>query len=278
MTKGVLVIARNNSKIDYVKQANWLAKRISKYLNLPTSIITDNAAYVNKHYPNTFDQIIEIPNEENYTHKSYKDGMYSRANLEFKNTARCDVYELTPYNETLLMDTDVAISNNTLANCFDENNEVMLYKDAVELSNWRDLSEFEYISPNSIDFYWATVVFFRKSHVAKTLFDCVKHVQQNWQHYRNLYQITNPVFRNDFAFSIAVHIMNGNKKGNFIKQLPGTLYYITDRDLLIEETDGVFKFLVEKKDSTGYFPVKITGENVHIINKFSLGRYIDEQS
>ena len=103
-------------------------------------------------------------------------------------------------------------------------------------------------------------------------------MQQNWQHYRNLYQIPNPVFRNDFAFSIAVHIMNGNKKGNFIKQLPGTLYYITDRDLLIEETDGVFKFLVEKKDSTGYFPVKITGENVHIINKFSLGRYIDEQS
>ena len=72
--------------------------------------------------------------------------MYARANLEFKNTARCDVYELSPYNETLLMDTDVAISNNTLANCFDESNDVMLYKDAVELSNWRDLSEFEYIS------------------------------------------------------------------------------------------------------------------------------------
>ena len=40
-----------------------------------------------------------------------------------------------------------------------------------------------------------------------------------------------------------------NKKGNFIKQLPGTLYYITDRDLLIEEKDGVFKFLVEKNNS-----------------------------
>lgn len=278
MTKGVVLIARNNSKVDYIKQANWLANRISKYMNLRTSIITDNVAYVKKHYPDTFEHIIEIPNEHNYTHKSYKDGLYARTNLEFKNTARCDVYELTPYDETLLMDTDVAISNDLLNNCFNEDNDIMLYKDAVELSNWRDLTEFDRISPNSIEFYWATVVFFRKSKVAETFFNCVKHIQHNWHHYRNLYQITNATFRNDFAFSIAVHIMNGHKTGNFIKQLPGKLYYITDRDLLLSEDNGTFKFLVEKKDSSGYFPVKVKGKNVHIINKFSLGRCIDEQS
>lgn len=278
MSKGILVIARNNSAVDYIKQANWVAKRVRKYMDLPTSIITDNVAYVDKHYPNTFEHVIEIPNENNYHHKSYKDGIYSRTNLEFKNTSRSDVYDLTPYDETLLMDTDVAISNDKLLNCFHEDNHVMLYKDATELSNWRDLSEFDYISNNSIDFYWATVVFFRKSKLAKTFFDCVKHVQENWYHYKNVYQILNPVFRNDFAFSIAVHVLNGHKKGNAIKSLPGKLYYCTDRDLLVDEKDGTFRFLVEKQDESSYFPVKLSNENVHIINKFSLGRCIDEQS
>ncbi len=278
MSKGVVLIARNNSSIDYIKQAAWAAKRVRQYMNLPTSLITDAPAYAEKHFVDVFDNIIKIPNEQNYTHKSYKDGIYSRTNLEFKNTARCDVFELSPYDETLLMDTDVAISNSDLVNCFDEDNDVMLYKDAIELSNWRDLSEFERISPNTIDFYWATVVFFRKTKVAKTFFDCIRHIQNNWNHYRNLYMITNPVFRNDFAFSIAAHIMNGNKKGNFIKPLPGKLFYVTDRDLLVDETEGTFRFLVEKEDQSSYFPVKVSGVNVHIINKFSLNRYIDEQT
>ena len=73
MTKGVLVIARNNSKIDYVKQADWLAKRISKYLDLPTQALSQTMQHMSTSIIQTrLNQIIEIPNEENYTHKSYK--------------------------------------------------------------------------------------------------------------------------------------------------------------------------------------------------------------
>ena len=41
MSKGILVHAFNNEEIDYVKQAVMVAERAKKYLNLPTSIITD---------------------------------------------------------------------------------------------------------------------------------------------------------------------------------------------------------------------------------------------
>jgi hypothetical protein len=274
MTKGALLIARNNSQVDYVKQAAFCAKRIVQHLGIPVSIITDSAEYADKF--DVFDNVIEIPNQNNYHHKNYNDGLWSRTTLEFKNTSRCDVYELTPYDQTLLMDTDVILGNDHMKHVFAQQNDLLLYKDATELSNWRDLSEFDYISPNSIDFYWATVVYFNKSKITKTFFDLVKHIQENWFHYRNLYQIKNATFRNDFAFSIAIHIMNGYTQNKFVGKMPGTLYYTLDADVCHNIDENRFQFLIEKQTSDGYFPAVTNNSTVHIMNKFSLNRVIDE--
>ena len=35
-------------------------------------------------------------------------------------------------------------------------------------------------------------------------------VRQNWQHYRDLYNIDRPTYRNDFALSIALGIVSGH--------------------------------------------------------------------
>jgi hypothetical protein len=275
MTKGVLLIARNNTEVDYIKQAVFLANRIKKYLNLPTSLITDNVKYLEKTYDaSVFDKIIDIDDSKNYTYRKYNDGNYTRKQLEFKNTNRSSVYDLTPYDETLLMDTDFIISNSVLTECFNQTGNFLIYKDGFEFSGWRDLNEFKYISEVGPDFYWATVVFFRKTEENKIFFNLLKHIQDNWSHYRLLYQLNTDVFRNDFAFSIAIHIMNGYTQGIFAKKMPGTLYYSTDRDLLIDLKDDEFTLLVESQNSS-YFPVKIKGSNVHVMNKFSLGRIID---
>ena len=44
MTKGILLYAFNNEVTDYEAIAEWSAKRIKKYLGLPTTIITDKNA------------------------------------------------------------------------------------------------------------------------------------------------------------------------------------------------------------------------------------------
>ncbi len=73
--------------------------------------------------------------------------------------------------------------------------------------------------------------------------------------------------------------MNGYKAGNFVKNLPGTMYYTLDRDLVLEIKDDEFLFLVENNKSlTNYFPVKIKNSNVHIMNKINLNRIIDNES
>ena len=50
MSSGVLLFAFNNEQVDYVSQAQYLAKRIRKYLDLPTTLVTDDVERVVKFY------------------------------------------------------------------------------------------------------------------------------------------------------------------------------------------------------------------------------------
>jgi len=279
MSQGVVLIARNNTEIDYIKQAVFLAKRISKYLNLPTTLITDNIEYLHKTYPkdiDVFDKVIEIDNDKKYSYKKYFDGIFSKKQLEFKNGNRSSVYDLTPYEETLLLDTDFVVSNNIFKNCFNQSKDFLIYDSAYDFAGWRDPNEFTYISEIGPKFYWATCVFFRKTEQNKIFFDLVSHIQDHYAHYRNLYKLNTNVFRNDHAFSIAIHIMNGFTDNNFAGKMPGTMYYCTDKDVLLDLREDNFLFLVQKRnESNEYTPLRIKGSNVHVINKYSLNRIID---
>jgi hypothetical protein len=280
MSKGVLFIARNNKEINYLYQAVFNAHRVHKYLGVPVSIITDNKEYLETRFDShPFEHVIEIPNDQDYGYRKYNDGTYSKRNLEWKNTSRAKAYDLSPYEETLLLDTDYIIANSLLKDCFNQLHDFLIYKDSVELSGWRDVSEFKLCSDKTIDFYWATCVYFRKSPDNKRFFDLLHHISENWEHYRNLYQIKSAIFRNDYVFSVAIHIMNGHYKNGFAKTLPGKLFYTIDRDLLIDIDGDDFLFCIEKKDSFGnYMPLRMRGSNVHVMNKFSLTRamYVPE--
>lgn len=270
MTSGVLLFAYNNEQIDYVAQACFLANRIKQYMNLPTTLVTDDKERVVKFYKGNevFDKIIssDILRKNK---KTYHDGSLSKKVLDFKNFNRSDAYDLTPYDKTLIMDTDYIISNDLLAHCFDSSNKLMMYSDSMDVSGWRDSSEFKFISETSIKFYWATCVYFTKDPENKAFFDLIKHIRENYQHYRNLYQITSTVFRNDYAFSIAAHIMG------YVKELPGKMIYSTHKDVLQKIDNSVIKLLIEKEDRMGeYTLLKSDGLNLHVMNKFSLNREV----
>jgi hypothetical protein len=279
MTKGVLLFASNNKSIDYVKQAIFLAKRISKYMDLPTSIVTDTD--IQSMYPNdvdVFDYVIQSNDmNRNSTNKRYADGDFSDKTLKFNNKNRASAYDLTPYDSTIVMDTDYIISNDLLNNCFVQQKDLLLYKDATHIGMHTIVPEFEKVSDTSIDFYWATVFFFRKTEENKIFFNLIKHIEENYIHYRNMYQFKTSVYRNDFAFSIAVHIMNGYQKGNFVGSLPGTKFYATDKDVAVDIKDDEIKILVQKNKRLGeYTGVNLKGSNCHVMNKFSLERIIDQ--
>lgn len=279
MSKGVFLIARNNGHIDYVKQAVFLAKRIKKYLDIPVSIATDSVDYLESTFgTDDFDKVITLEYTDGSNMRYFFDGALSKKTASFKNNNRADVYNLTPYNETLLMDTDYIVSNDLLKNVFDSSSDFLIYKKSNDIAKVRDEREFDKISDTGVDFYWATVVFFRKTETNKLFFNLVTHIEQEWNHYRRVYQITSGLFRNDFAFSIAIHILNGFALGNFAQQLPGSMMYTTDKDILCQLNDDKMIFLVEKKNYLGeYTALKTQGQTIHVMNKLSLNRIIDKE-
>jgi len=279
MSKGAFLIARNNGHIDYVKQAVFLAKRIKKYLNIPVTVATDSVDYLKDSFDiQVFDQIISLDYTNESNLRYFFDGALTKKTASFKNNNRASVYDLSPYDETLLMDTDYVVSNSLLKPVFNSSADFLIYKKSNDIAKVRDECEFDRISDTSVDFYWATVVYFRKTDTNRTFFNLVSHIEQEWNHYRRVYQITSSLFRNDFAFSIAIHIMNGFQSGNFAQQLPGSMMYTTDKDVLYKMTEDEMMFLIEKKDYLGeYTALKTKGQTIHVMNKQSLNRIIDEE-
>lgn len=276
MSVGALIFAHNNAGIDYTKLAVYSASRVTKYLDIPVTLVTDNKKWLEKNYPDhPFENVIETSVEKS-SDKLFYDGTLSYKKLEWKNLSRNRAYDLTPYDKTLVLDSDYIISSDILKIGLERDVPFQIYKDSVDISGWRDVTEFQRINPYSIPFYWATVFIFEKNFLTQAFFDLVTYIKSNWLYFRVLYGIESPTFRNDYAFSIAINIMNNKMPGDFAIELPGKMNYIKDRDILLKIVDSKMQFLVEKEKHIGeYIAVKTTDLDIHIMNKSSLTRVID---
>lgn len=277
MTKGFLIFAQNNSDVDYCKIASYCARRLKKFIDLPVSIVTDSKDWLLQSQPDAeklFDKIITSFTDVKQKRRFFDGSMYSKQ-LQWKNLSRVEAYDLTPYDQTIIIDSDYLVASDNLSKFFDQESDVSLFRNSYDLAQWRDTSSFNYLNDQSIPFYWATVVYFKKGQFAESFFNLLKHIRSNWGYYRLLYNIDSNVFRNDYAFSIAMHIMNGCIDSN-VGTLPGKKFYTLDRDILLEADDTKFKFLIEKEKYFGeYIGVKLQDVDVHVMNKYSLSRLID---
>lgn len=278
MNKGAILFAHNNSQIDYVKLAVSSAKRIINFLDVPVSLITDSESVKTCAELEIFDKVIFTDTVENSNTKYFNDGIDKSVNLSWNNLTRSDCFNLTPYDETLVLDVDFVLNSSTLKHCWDQKNDFLIYKKSFDFATWRNNKEFKYISDYSIEFYWATVFFFRKTESTASFFRLVDHIKENWSYYKVLYQLHSTNFRNDYAFSIAIHMMNGFKQGNFAGELPGKMFYTLDTDILLKKKDTKYQFLLQNPvASGGYLPALISNVDLHIMNKYSLLRNINDE-
>lgn len=280
--RGVLLFALNNGEIDYVKQAIFCAKKVKEHLNLPVALVTDSADYLINTFPfckKYIDIVIETNDETPTLQKrNFLDGIYTIKKLLWKNHSRPDCYELTPFNETIVLDVDYILGNNSLLNCFKTNEEFLIYKTPTDIAKTvRNKQSFEKISDRSIDMWWATGFYFKKSPLMEMYFNLVKHIKDNWHYYRLIYQIPNTNYRNDFSFSIAIHILRGFQKSSWPAQMPGNMYMSTDADMIHKIDNNKITFITDYNHNGSYLGVSIEDSNVHIMNKFSLGRMIDKE-
>jgi hypothetical protein len=93
-----------------------------------------------------------------------------------------------------------------------------------------------------------------------------------------MYQCLSPHYRNDIAFSIAIHMFNGFTSEKFLEYFPGNMNYVLDIDHLLDYKNNKMQFLLEHPtDPSQYILSKTEGIDVHVMNKSSLLRLIDKK-
>jgi len=267
MTKGVLIFAQGQD-ISYIDLAKISAKRVKTFLNLPVSIVVDQ---VYEDSDEIFDKII-IKESANVQTRVLHDGETSKK-IKWLNFDRSSCFDLTPYDETIVIDSDYIINSSHLLNCFDLDSELLLYKNHHHLLNNRYNLEFTFINEFGVPFYWATVFYFKKTAFTKSFFTLIQYIRDNWLYYSLLYQIKDPKFRNDFAFSIAVNLMTLHMKSKQFGFIPGKLHYVIDKDELIGVKDNSLNFRMVSPDQTNVYS-RTSVLDVHIMNKDSILRVL----
>ena len=283
-TKGFLLYAHNNEEIEYLKLACVTASMIRYNLGEHSiTVVTDQNSYdytsKNIKVEEYIDNIIIAEKDLDFkakNHRNYRDTNHSVKVLPFYNANRCDAYDISPYDETILIDADYLILSDTLNQCWGHNEELMMNWKWQDVMFERKFDSLDRLNDMGITMYWATVVYFRKTPYVESFFNTVKHVKDNSQFYRDLYKWAGRLYRNDYSFSVAAHTMSGFvDKG--IAQLPTTLYKTFDTDDVHSAiSDDTLLLLLEKPRSPGDFMLtKWSGVDLHVMNKWAINRISD---
>lgn len=201
MSKGFVVFAQNTESTDYVKQAYALALSIRNTQTSVTNISIVTNDPVPENYLSAFDKVIEIPW-----------GDLSK-NPMWKVENRWKVYHASPYDETIVLDTDMLFledisswwnycSNSNLKFC----STIKNYKgEIVE----RDLFHRKAFINNKLSNPYVALMYFKKSELAHDFYKVLEFVCKNWEVCYKKYAPIN--FQNwlsiDLATAIAIDMM-----------------------------------------------------------------------
>lgn len=280
MKKGILIYAHNNRSIDYALMAVISGGLAKKHLNVPASLVTDPSTVEWMRESNllekatsVFENIIIVDRPVTDNQRRLHDGEKTEV-VPFLNSNRFSAYELTPYDQTLLIDSDYLIFSNDLNEYWDCSEDVLIGESINDIySNARLGYHDRYISDVGVKLYWATTVMFTKNETAKTFFDTVNLVKDNYQHFADIFRFDSRQYRNDIAFSVAKHLLDGFENINSVN-LPPVLTML-DTDILYEIKNNKMQLLISPKLDSNYCAASVSGINIHVMNKQSLIRHKD---
>ena len=267
MKRGVVIFAYNSGDIDYQSMAAWSAVRIAKHLGLPTTLITDSV-------PNNsavFEDIV-ITTAESGGSRYFSD---IGNNVTWFNGNRMDVYNLSPYDETLVLDADYVVCSNQLNLLFEISPDFLAPITAYDVTNTRTFNDLNWFGNNRMPMAWATVMRFRRSLLSKSVFDMMSMIRDNWKHYCNLYGVSRSTYRNDHALSIALNTLTGHQ-GSW-PAVPWAMASVVPEHVLQQLDYNRFRVSYTTSDSKSRHVV-IADQDFHAMGKKHLGDIIASTS
>lgn len=249
MKQGIVIIAQNTSKVDYIRCASVLAKSIRKTMpKINLSLITDDTDF----HP-LFDQVIALPYGD-----LDKDG-------DWKLINDWQVYEASPYEYTIKLEADMYIPK-SIEHWWDvlKTRELVVsthirnYKQ--EISTVRAYRQF--IDDNNLPDCYNSITYFKKSDLAEKFFKIVKDVFVNWNEYKSVLKCNiGEKCSTDWAYAIAAHIVGVENSTlpsfkemsmihmkQFVNELPSEdwtdtlVYEILDHSLRINTIPQLYPF------------------------------------
>jgi hypothetical protein len=238
-SRGILAFANNTAETDYRAIAEQTVKLASRVWGLPYTILSTESELSNTRYNTDLGKFVE-----------------------WRNFGRCQAYRLSPYDETIVMDVDYVVQDKEILKIFDQPWDYMLQRH----SHSTDPEYPAVMGPHSLPFVWATVFAFRRSNRAEQFFNLVERIQNNYNYYRELFNIVERNYRNDYAFAIADTILNGFTVGT--QTIPGSMLTVDRAIESISINNNSFVI----KDSVRAYVVPRT--NMHVMSK----RYLQSEN
>jgi hypothetical protein len=126
----------------------------------------------------------------------------------------------------------------------------------------------ERLSPAGLQSLWATVVMFRRTSRAEQIFSLMKVIQENYQHYSDLYRFLPFMFRNDYALTIALKTVNGHIE-NSADYIPWTLNHVGLKVKVSRMTDTHYKMSHEETvfQKTKNMYIYFKDQDFHLLHK-----------
>lgn len=226
MSRGALLFAFNSPKVNYYDMAVATAKRINHFLGIPVTIVTDSES-LPVYQPYKFDNITLAPADKSNT----------RDRGIWINKGRYRAYQFSPYDETLLLDTDYMVNSDKLLTTFNMSTDFCCH-DTTSFLMHPTLPQ-EMLSEYSFNTLWATAITFKKTQRAKQIFECLEMIQNNFQHYANIYGFIFATFRNDYALTLATRIVNGHTTSKS-DNIPWNLVHVGKNTTVYRNDDNEF--------------------------------------
>ena len=259
MTTGALIFAFNNEKTDYVSMAAWSARNIHRHLGIPVAVVTNN-----EHHPDlsVFDRVILAKPASGGT-RNFED---YQATVTWHNASRPDAYNLTPWNDTLLLDADYIVASDQLRYVCMNSRDLQAYSKSMDVHGNHNL---DFFGNPAMSMSWATVVQFRKCTQAQYIFDCMNMIRENWQHYRDIYHIHSSTYRNDYSLGIALNILNGHVPHVNYNSILGSLINVYPSNTLTEMDQDCYRIAWTAADGKKHH-VDLAKQDLHAMGKRDL--------
>ena len=204
MSKGYIVIAQNNDTTDYLQQAYALALNLkltqSTVNNLTVCVDATTRKLIKPKHKAVFDNIVDIPWQDD------------AKNDQWKINNKWKYYYMTPYDETVILDTDMMFPTD-VSNWWDimsqqdvwATTQVRTYRGEIVQSNFYR----KFFTANNLPNVYTAFFYFKKCDLASELFAMIEIIFQHWQRMFFKYMPNgNPdKLSGDVAFALAMQLL-----------------------------------------------------------------------